>query len=73
MRGSKEVTDEFNDNQFIWSRVSADTAGDETWNASNFGGKKEITITSDDVHGRATFFCDLIDTTTRMSLLRKGE
>lgn len=73
MRGSEEVTDEFNDNQFIWSRVSADTAGDETWNASNFGGKKEITITSDDVHGRATFFCDLIDTTTRMSLLRKGE
>ena len=73
MRGSEEVTDEFDDNQFIWSRVSADTAGDETWNASNFGGKKEITITSDDVHGRATFFCDLIDTTTRMSLLRKGE
>lgn len=67
--GSTDVTDDYDSNAFIWTRVSSDTSGDAAWNQNHYGGTKQITITSSDVHVRATFFCDLIDTTTRMSLL----
>ena len=65
----ENITDTLDENQFIWTRVSDDTEADATWNADHFGGSKSIEITSDDVEVRATFFCDLIDTTTRNSLL----
>lgn len=65
----KDVTDELDDNQFIWTRVSSDTEADKVWNSAHFGGTKSITITNDDVKARATFYCDLIDTSTRESLL----
>ena len=65
----ENITDTLDDNQFIWTRVSDDTEADAAWNADHFGGTKSIEITSDDVEVRATFFCDLIDTTTRNSLL----
>lgn len=64
-----DVTDTFDENQFIWTRVSDDSESDKSWNDAHFGGSKSITITNDDVRVRATFFCDLIDTTTRTSLL----
>ena len=63
------ITDTLDSNQFIWTRVSDDAEADKEWNAAHFGGAKSIEITSDDVNVRATFFCDLIDTTTRKSLL----
>lgn len=65
----ENITNTLDENQFIWTRVSDDTEADEAWNADHFGGSKSIEITSDDVEVRATFFCDLIDTTTRNSLL----
>lgn len=65
----ENITDTLDDNQFIWTRVSDDAEADAVWNADHFGGSKSIEITSDDVEVRATFFCDLIDTTTRNSLL----
>lgn len=65
----ENVTDSLDPNQFIWTRVSDDTEADAVWNADHFGGSKSIEITSEDVNVRATFFCDLIDTTTRTSLL----
>lgn len=65
----ENITDTLDDNQFIWMRVSEDAEADAIWNADHFGGSKSIEITSEDVHVRATFFCDLIDTTTRASLL----
>ena len=65
----ENVTDTLDENQFIWTRVSEDTEADKLWNDAHFGGTKFIEITSDDVKVRATFFCDLIDTTTRNSLL----
>lgn len=65
----ENITNTLDDNQFIWTRVSDDADADEAWNADHFGGAKSIVITSDDVKVRATFFCDLIDTTTRKSLL----
>lgn len=65
----ENITDTLDPNQFIWTRVSDDAAADKEWNDKHFGGTKEIEITSGDVYVRATFFCDLIDTTTRKSLL----
>lgn len=63
------ITDELDPNQFIWTRVSEDAEADKLWNAAHYGGTKQITITTEDVKNRATFFCDLIDTVTRSSLL----
>ena len=65
----ENITDTLDENQFIWTRVSDDAAADIEWNQQHFGGSKSIEITKDDVKVRATFFCDLIDTTTRKSLL----
>ena len=64
-----DVTDQLDDNQFIWTRVSADEEADQAWNTAHAGGTKSIHVTAEDVYVRATFYCDLIDTTTRMSLL----
>lgn len=63
------ITDTLDPNQFIWTRVSDDADADKLWNAAHYGGAKSIKITTDDVYVRATFFCDLIDTATRQSLL----
>ena len=65
----KDITDTLDANQFIWTRVSEDTEADKIWNEQHFGGAKAVVITSADVKVRATFYCDLIDTTTRQSLL----
>jgi len=65
----ENITDTLDPNQFIWTRISDDAAADARWNAAHYGGTKSVEITSEDVKVRATFFCDLIDTTTRLSLL----
>lgn len=65
----EDITDTLDDNQFIWTRVSDDAEADVEWNHDHYGGTKQIEITNEDVRVRATFFCDLIDTTTRNSLL----
>lgn len=65
----ENITDSLDPNQFVWTRVSEDADSDKLWNAAHYGGAKQIVITTDDVKIRATFFCDLIDTVTRQSLL----
>ena len=65
----EDITDALDANQFIWTRVSEDTEADKVWNEQHFGGAKSVVITGADVKVRATFYCDLIDTTTRQSLL----
>lgn len=65
----ENITDSLDPNQFVWTRVSEDADSDKLWNAAHYGGSKQIVITTDDVKVRATFFCDLIDTATRQSLL----
>lgn len=65
----ENITDSLDPNQFVWTRVSEDADDDKLWNAAHYGGAKQVVITTDDVKVRATFFCDLIDTTTRQSLL----
>ncbi len=69
----EDITDTLDPNQFIWTRVSDDADADDIWNIDHYGGTKEIEITNEDVQVRATFYCDLIDTTTRKSLLGKEE
>ncbi len=64
-----DITDSLDPNQFIWTRVSEDAEADKLWNSAHYGGAKQITITTEDVKVRATFFCELIDTATRKSLL----
>ena len=65
----ENITDTLDPNQFVWTRVSDDAESDAKWNVDHAGGTKSIEVDSDDVKIRATFFCDLIDTTTRTSLL----
>ena len=65
----EDITDTLDANQFVWTRVSEDTEADKVWNEQHFGGEKSVVITGADVKVRATFYCDLIDTTTRQSLL----
>lgn len=67
--GQTKVTDNYDSNAFVWTRVSADPDDDYQWNSAHAGGAKQIKITASDVYIRATFFCDLVDTTTRASLL----
>lgn len=64
-----DITDSLDPNQFIWTRVSEDADSDKLWNSAHYGGAKSVNITTEDVKVRATFFCDLIDTVTRKSLL----
>ena len=65
----EDITETLDANQFVWTRVSEDTEADKVWNEQHFGGAKSVVITGVDVKIRATFYCDLIDTTTRQSLL----
>lgn len=59
--GEKEITDELDDNAFLWTRATRDWEADARWNADHAGGTKSITITDADVYKQATFFCDLVD------------
>lgn len=52
-----EITDQLNATAFHWFKINSDGTPDEEWNARHFGGTKEISITKDDVWGRATFEC----------------
>lgn len=59
-KGGKDVTDLVDESKFRWTRVSDDSAADKIWNDKYFGGRKTITITTEDVKNRATFFCEII-------------
>lgn len=60
-QGTKDVTSTIDASRFRWTRVSDDSAGDELWNQSHYGGSREITITKDDVKVRATFNCEILE------------
>ena len=44
LRGAVDVTDEFDESLFLWSRVSADPAADAVWTAAH-AGMKAVTLT----------------------------
>ena len=58
MRGVTDITDQFNASRFVWTRKSADTLGDITWN-SNHRGVKSITVACVDVPMQANFTCEI--------------
>lgn len=66
--GKDDVTEEYNDACYQWTRASSDAEGDKAWNARNATGKKSIMITGADVVGRATFFCTFTEPVTGVSL-----
>lgn len=60
--GDKDITNDIIPGRFLWTRVSTDTQGDVLWNDQKSKNRsKQITITSDDVRYRATFFCTIQD------------
>ena len=58
--GDQEVTEQLDANRFRWSRSSIDKVSDSIWNSKYFSGTKEVQITTEDVHKRATFSCDIL-------------
>lgn len=55
--GTDDVTEEYSDFCFIWTRQSSDSDGDRYWNQKNQTGTKKLHITSNDVVGSADFTC----------------
>lgn len=66
--GQDDVTGNYNDACFQWTRTSADAEADKVWNMKNATGKKSIHLTNADVNGRATFFCTFTEPVTGVSL-----
>lgn len=60
-KGNVDVTNDFPENRFIWTRKSNDSAGDVVWNNKYKLGKKRITITTEDVKVKAVFSCTVLD------------
>lgn len=71
-QGNRDVSTKFNDNQFIWSRVSDDKEGDLNWNRAHIGGSRRVTITADDVTAKATFNCELVDDINTVNYVKSG-
>lgn len=59
-RGAEDITNQINASNFKWTRSSADAASDAIWNSEHAGGVKAIAVTSEDVHIRATFSCEIL-------------
>jgi len=59
-KGTTDITAEIDANNFKWTRVSADPDSDIIWNNTNASGTKQITVTDEDVHNRATFNCEIL-------------
>lgn len=57
-KGGEEITDQIPDSSFRWHRSSADSAGDQRWNAEPHVGR-EIGITGKDVCNNAVFDCEV--------------
>jgi len=59
-----EVTEEIPSSRFRWRRVSAVNPAfphdDATWNSVYLSGYKTISVSTEDLYGRATFFCDIL-------------
>ena len=61
-QGPLDVTATIPESRFKWTRVSADSAyawEDNNWNISHNVGYKTINVTSEDVHIRAVFNCEI--------------
>lgn len=53
-KGNEDITDQFTDTQFSWTRVSKDPEGDVVWNEAHKH-TKTVAITNKDVYAKAVF------------------
>lgn len=53
-KGNEDITDQFTDTQFSWTRVSKDPEGDIAWNEAHKH-TKTVAITNKDVFAKAVF------------------
>jgi hypothetical protein len=56
-KGGVDITEEYDDSHFIWTRQSSDEYSDSYWNDQHQEGTKNLHITRDDVYFGATFTC----------------
>lgn len=56
-KNNVDVTNDYNDSCFTWTRSSQDTYGDIYWNDQNSTGTKTIQVTANDVRINADFQC----------------
>lgn len=71
-QGNKDVSNKFNDNQYVWSRASADPDGDIAWNRAHITGSRSIRVTTQDVQSKATFTCNLLDEINVVNYVKDG-
>ena len=55
----KEITDTLDASQFVWHRKSSNEEMDKEWDKNHIG-KKQITISTEDVSDNASFYCEVI-------------
>lgn len=60
MDGKTDITSTLAVTQFVWTRISADTLGDQTWNQNHVNVGSQVTVTNADVNVRATFQCQVM-------------
>jgi hypothetical protein len=57
----EEVTASIPDSAFSWRRKSFYEPNDDAlWNSNHTAGYRTIDVTADNVHARATYFCDIV-------------
>ena len=56
-RGNEEVTSQYPDSCFIWTRHSGDAELDAYWNSQHLNGTKALHITNEDLYKKAQFRC----------------
>lgn len=56
-KNSVDVTSQYDDSYFIWTRTSKDSNADTVWNNLHSNGTKTLTITSADINISADFHC----------------
>lgn len=71
-RGNMDISSQFNNDQFIWSRKSDNEQADIEWNRQHVGGTRSIHVTSDDVSGKATFTVELVDEINTVKYVKNG-
>lgn len=59
-KGNDDVTNDYENSCFVWSKQSSDADLDDYWNSQHQAGTKILHITNEDVYKRAQFRCDFI-------------
>lgn len=59
-RGNNDVTNDYPDSHFIWSRQSSDSDLDDYWNSQHTAGSRTLHITREDIFKKAQFRCSFI-------------